>query len=73
MAMWGKDTPGREKGKGKGLEAGLAWHVLEITRRPVWLEGPEVWEEQRGERSRSQSPVEAVEQERVRTLGLGTT
>lgn len=48
--MWGKDTPGREKGKGKGLEAGLAWHVLEITRRPVWLEGPEVWEEQRGER-----------------------
>lgn len=50
MAVWGKDTPGRENSKDEGLEAGLVWHVQDIPRRPVWVEGHEEWEEQRAKR-----------------------
>lgn len=50
MAVRGKDTPGRENSKDEGLEAGLVWHVQEIPRRPVWVEGHEEWEEQRAKR-----------------------
>lgn len=45
VVMRGKGTPGRENSKYKGLEVGLAWQVQGITRRPVWVEWHEEWEE----------------------------